>query len=600
MRVRITDHALEAIVTRIGGVPPEAGGALFGPPGTDLVTGLLQDEPATATDVRYHTSAWLIEQAALTQRNTAARFKGIVHSHPAGLPEPSGQDRREFGRSLGLNPHLGRFLAPIVTHDDRPPAAHELVSRGVRVSWYGAVSAADGVQVLPMHPLVLPVCESLARAGAGEVREPEVLTVDGAPVIAVAVRFDALPSVSAALFGVDFPAVPPVLVTHGSPVPLTWDLAAPAADRLALAVRGARRPGRRPTTPVRSRLGSLGSRWDLGSRLGPRLGSRLGEARDRAAAPVRRRRATGLFARSAGLVSRTLADRHVVVAGAGSVGAYVAECLARSGVGRLTVVDPERVAPENLGRSPYTVGDIGRPKVSALASRLVAINPELTVRVERCGVQALDPGDLAETLRDGDLLVAATDDSRAQRRLDHLAYWTGVPAIFPGLYRGAAGGEVIMTYPGSACWGCATAGVRDLSSDTALVQPTHYGTGRLLAEPGLIVDIQHVSAAATKIALALLHQSGEETRIAGFLAGPRERGQSYVAFGTEPGYWLFGHVLRDAPGQHAFQTVWMSVDRRPDCPVCGPEDARTDPLAAPARDISPERLRHLVGRGRRP
>ncbi|NUW31068.1 ThiF family adenylyltransferase [Nonomuraea sp. SMC257] len=578
MRVRITDHALRAIVTRIGGVPPEAGGALFGPPGTDLVTGLLPDERATATDVRYHTSAWLIEQAARTQRDGAARFKGIVHSHPADLPEPSGQDRREFGRSLGLNPHLGRFLAPIVTHDDRPPAAHELVSGGVRVSWYGAVSAEGRVEVLPMHPLVLPVAESLARAGAREEGEPEVLTVDGAPVIAVPVRFEALPSVSVALFGADFPAVPPVLVTHGSPVALTWDLAAPAADRLARAVSGARRPGR-PPSAVRTRLLA---------------------ARERAAAPVRRRRATGLFARSAGLVSPALADRHVVVAGAGSVGAYVAECLVRSGVGRLTVVDPERVAPENLGRSPYTVGDVGRPKVSALASRLATINPELTVRGERSSVQALDPRDLAATLRDGDLLVAATDDNRAQRRLDHLAYWTGVPAIFPGLYRGAAGGEVIMTYPGSACWGCATAGVRDLSADTALAQPTNYGTGRLLAEPGLVVDIQHVSAAAAKIGLALLHGSGGETRIEGFLAGPRERGQSYVAFGTEPGYWLFGHVLRDAPGQHAFQTVWMSVDRRPGCPVCGPEDERTDPLAGGARDVSPERLRHLAGRGRRP
>ncbi|MBN6054356.1 ThiF family adenylyltransferase, partial [Nonomuraea sp. RK-328] len=578
MRVRITDHALEAIVTRIGGVPPEAGGALFGPPGTDLVTGLLRDEQATATDVRYHTSAWLVEQAARTQRDGAARFKGIVHSHPADLPEPSGQDRHEFGRSLGLNPHLGRFLAPIVTHDDRPPAAHELVSRGVRVSWYGAVSVGGRVQVLPMHPLVLPVAESLARAGAHEEGEPEVLTVDGASVIAVSVRFEALPSVSVALFGVDFPAVPPVLVTHGSPVALTWDLAAPATDRLALAVRGARRPGGPPSA----------------------VGARLRAARDRAAAPVRRKRATGLFARSAGLVSRTLADRHVVVAGAGSVGAYVAECLVRSGVGRLTVVDPERVAPENLGRSPYTVGDVGRPKVSALASRLTAINPELAVRGERSSVQALDPRELAGTLRGGDLLVAATDDNRAQRRLDHLAYWTGVPAIFPGLYRGAAGGEVIMTYPGSACWGCATAGVRDLSADTALAQPTNYGTGRLLAEPGLVVDIQHVSAAAAKIALALLHRPGGETRIETFLAGPRERGQSYVAFGTEPGYWLFGHVLRDAPGQHAFQTVWMSVDRRPDCPVCGPEDARSDPLAEPARDVSSERLRHLVGRGRRP
>ncbi|KOV97752.1 hypothetical protein ADK65_24835 [Streptomyces sp. NRRL B-1140] len=583
MRVRVTDHALAAIVDRIGGVPPEAGGALLGPAGTDLVTHLVPDEEAAVTSVRYRTSTWLIEEVERIQRSGAARFKGIVHSHPAELPEPSGQDHHEFGRSLALNPHLGRYLAPVVTLDDGPPARHELVSRGVRVSWFGAVSAPGGVEVLPMRPLVLPVSASLDRAGAHEVGEPEVLTVDGVPVLAVRARFDTLPSVSAVLFGVDFPATPPVLLTHGSPLALSWDPAAAAADRLALAVAAAR-PRRRSAAAAVTRL------------------------REAAAGPVRLRarrggrRTPGLFARSAGLVAPELAGRHVVVAGAGSVGAYLAECLARSGVGGLTLIDPERVAPENLGRSPYTVRDIGRPKVSALASRLVAVNPELSVRTLGRTVHGLGARGLADVLRGSDLLVAATDDSRAQRRLDHLAYWTGVPGVFTGLYRGAAGGEVIMTYPGAACWGCATAGVRELSAGTPLVQPTDYGTGRLVAEPGLVVDIQHVSAAAAKIALALLHPADGGTgqaRIARFLTAARERGQSYVAFGTEPGYWLFGDVLREAPGQHAFQSVWMTVERRPDCPVCGAEDFRTDPLTGPAQDVSPGRLRDLIRTGGR-
>ena len=578
MRVRVTDHALAAIVDRIGAVVPEAGGALLGPPGTDLVTHLLPDEEATVTSVQYRTSARLIEDVERIQRGGAARFKGIVHSHPAELPEPSEQDLREFGRSLALNPHLGRYLAPVVTHDDRPPAAHEVVSGGVRVSWFGAVSVAGQAEVLPMHPLVLPVSASLTRAGAQEVGEPEVLTVDGVPVLAVRARFDALPSVSAVLFGVDFPATPPTLVTHGSPVALPWDPSAAAADRLALAVTAARSPRHRSPAPALARLR---------------------EAPVKATALLTRRRRAGsrLFARSAGLIAPELAARHVVVAGAGSVGAYVAECLVRSGVGRLTLIDPEPVAPENLGRSPYAVRDIGSPKVSALASRLVAVNPQLVVSGVRRPVHGLGARDLAALLGGSDLLVAATDDSRAQRHLDHLAYWTGVPAVFPGLYRGAAGGEVIMTYPGAACWGCATAGVRELSAGTSLAQPTDYGTGRLVAEPGLVVDIQHVSAAATKIALALLHPADAETgdaRIARFLTDARERGQSYVAFGTEPGYWLFGHVLREAPGQHAFQSVWMTVERRPDCPVCGAEDTRTDPQAVPAQDVSLGRLRHLI------
>ncbi|MEZ0077280.1 ThiF family adenylyltransferase [Planotetraspora sp. GP83] len=606
MRVRVTDQALAAIVGQIGGVVPEAGGALLGPPGSDLVTGLVLDQEAAVTGVRYRTSGWLIDRMEAIQREGTVRFKGIVHSHPSTLPEPSAQDRHEYARSLGINPHLGRFVAPIVTHElpgTPPPAAHELSVDGVRVSWFCAVAAADRVEVLPMHPIVLPVAASLERAGARDLGEPEVLTVDGVPLLAVRAAFEGLPSVRAVLFGVDFPAVPPVLVSHGSPVALTWDPATPPEDRLARAVATAARAAHRPSSVGARLRAAPGAAVGVLTRRGPTRGV-----------------ATGLFARSAGLLAPDLADRHVVVAGAGSVGGYVAECLARSGVGGLTLLDPELVAPENLGRSPYTARDVGRPKVTALASRLAAINPEIVVRRARATVHELDPHALAGTLRSADLLVAATDDARAQRRLDHLAYWTGVPALFPGLYRAAAGGEVIMTYPGAACWGCATAGIRGLSTDTALIQPTDYGTGRLVAAPGLIVDIQYVSAAATKIALALLHAArgpdgqpdgpvgpgpepdagpAVEARITGFLDGPRERGQTYVAFGTEPGYWLFGHVLRDAPGQHAFQSVWMAVDRQPGCPVCGPDDARTDPLAGPGQVVSSGRLRQLVARGGR-
>jgi proteasome lid subunit RPN8/RPN11 len=588
MRVRVTDQALAAIAGRIGGVAPETGGALLGLPGSDLVTRLIVDEEATVTGVRYHTSDWLIDRVEVVQREGTVRFKGIVHSHPSTLPKPSAQDRHEYGRSLGINRHLGRFIAPIVTHEvpgTPPPAAHELSMGGVRVSWFCAVASGGRIEVLRMHPIVLPVAASLEHAGAGDVGEPEVLTVDGVPLLAVRAAFEGLPSVRAVLFGVDFPAVPPVLVSHGTPVALSWDPATPPEDRLARAVRMAARAARR--------------RSSVGARLRAAPGAAVGALTRRGPA---RGVTRGLFARSAGLLAPDLADRHVhvVVAGAGSVGAYVAECLARSGVGRLTLLDPELVAPENLGRSPYLAGDVGRPKVAALTDRLATINPEIVIRRARATVHGLDPHALAGMLRSADLLVAATDDARAQRRLDHLAYWTGVPAVFPGLYRAAAGGEVIMTYPGAACWGCATAGIRGLSADTSLIQPTDYGTGRLIAEPGLIVDIQYVSAAATKIALALLHTGdGSGARITRFLDGPRERGQTYVAFGTEPGYWLFGHVLRDAPGQHAFQSVWMSVDQQPGCPVCGPDDVRTDPLAGPAQVVSAGRLRQLVTRGGR-
>jgi tRNA threonylcarbamoyladenosine dehydratase len=67
---------------------------------------------------------------------------------------------------------------------------------------------------------------------------------------------------------------------------------------------------------------------------------------------------------------------HVGVVGVGGVGSWVVEALARSGVGRLTLIDLDDVCITNVNRQlPAVEGQIGRPKVLALAERVQLINP---------------------------------------------------------------------------------------------------------------------------------------------------------------------------------------------------------------------------------
>lgn len=69
---------------------------------------------------------------------------------------------------------------------------------------------------------------------------------------------------------------------------------------------------------------------------------------------------------------------HVLVAGLGGVGGYVAEALGRAGVGRLTLLDHDTVAPSNLNRQlPALHSTLGRPKVAVMAERLRDIDPTL-------------------------------------------------------------------------------------------------------------------------------------------------------------------------------------------------------------------------------
>ena len=75
-----------------------------------------------------------------------------------------------------------------------------------------------------------------------------------------------------------------------------------------------------------------------------------------------------------------LAAAHVVVLGLGGVGSFAAEALARAGVGRLTLVDGERVEETNANRQLHALdGEFGRHKAEVLAERLRRVAPQAVI-----------------------------------------------------------------------------------------------------------------------------------------------------------------------------------------------------------------------------
>jgi tRNA A37 threonylcarbamoyladenosine dehydratase len=75
---------------------------------------------------------------------------------------------------------------------------------------------------------------------------------------------------------------------------------------------------------------------------------------------------------------RRLAESHVILFGLGGVGSYTAECLARAGVGELTIVDNDTVGLTNLNRQLEALhSTLGQNKTDAVAARLLDINPAL-------------------------------------------------------------------------------------------------------------------------------------------------------------------------------------------------------------------------------
>jgi molybdopterin/thiamine biosynthesis adenylyltransferase len=118
-----------------------------------------------------------------------------------------------------------------------------------------------------------------------------------------------------------------------------------------------------------------------------------------------------------------LAGRHVAVLGAGAIGGQVALQLATSGVGRLTILDDDRVELGNLHRQHlYTERDLGRLKTAAAARRLREHCPEVAVRqVER---RITGPSDV---VTDADLVVNTVDTPQP-----HIRRWVNLACVQAG------------------------------------------------------------------------------------------------------------------------------------------------------------------------
>ena len=137
---------------------------------------------------------------------------------------------------------------------------------------------------------------------------------------------------------------------------------------------------------------------------------------------------------------RSFQDAHVAVVGIGGVGSWAAEALARSGVGQITLIDLDMVAESNVNRQVHALGgEFGKAKVSAMAERIRAINPQ-------CKVHEIEdfvtPDNIEVTLAGSvQHVIDATDQVRTKAAMIAWATCRGLPLITAG----GAGGQIDAT-----------------------------------------------------------------------------------------------------------------------------------------------------------
>lgn len=130
---------------------------------------------------------------------------------------------------------------------------------------------------------------------------------------------------------------------------------------------------------------------------------------------------------------RKLLDSSVLVVGAGGLGAPLLTYLAAAGVGRIGVVDDDRVDLSNLQRQVIHDTDaVGTPKVDSAAKRMRALNPEVTVephdrRLSRAG--------LIELIRGYDLVADGSDNFATRYLLNDACYLAGRTLVSAAIMR---------------------------------------------------------------------------------------------------------------------------------------------------------------------
>jgi len=114
---------------------------------------------------------------------------------------------------------------------------------------------------------------------------------------------------------------------------------------------------------------------------------------------------------------RAFRAAHVCVIGVGGVGSWAVEALARSAIGRITMIDLDHLAESNVNRQIHALTDtLGQAKVTALTDRIAQINPICDVTAIE---EFIDADNVAALVTPGrfDYVIDAIDDARAKTAL---------------------------------------------------------------------------------------------------------------------------------------------------------------------------------------
>lgn len=137
--------------------------------------------------------------------------------------------------------------------------------------------------------------------------------------------------------------------------------------------------------------------------------------------PSREEMYAALMARHGEELQEKLSHTTVAVCGLGGLGSNIAIALARAGIGRLLLMDFDKVDVSNLHRQQYKANQVGQPKAEALTANLKEIAPYVEVVAHRVKITEEN---VAQLLEEADIVCEAFDVPESKAMLTNLVLET--------------------------------------------------------------------------------------------------------------------------------------------------------------------------------
>lgn len=263
-----------------------------------------------------------------------------------------------------------------------------------------------------------------------------------------------------------------------------------------------------------------------------------------------------------------LRQASVLLVGCGAVGGYLALALAQAGIGSLTLVDPDVIAPENTFRHVLGRDAERKNKAVALKAEIERKYPYVEVNAVEAHIEgALHGGSI--NLSEFGLLIIATGNPTLELALNRKFYREGLrsPVIFTWLDPYGIGGHALLTRPGQpGCLRCLFTSpeepdgvLRDRASFAAPGQEfskDDLGCGSLYTPFGAL-DAQRTAVLAAQLAVEALLGREEGSPLRSWKGSSQEF--------AKKGFRLSSRYGLDLDELHARRYSYVV----PTCPVCG-------------------------------